>query len=130
MPLPAPPPVGGLPSVQPPTAPAVSGVLAAQRGRALRLTLSEPARVTVRLLQERRGVRRGSRCVAPTRPGRRCVRRVLVRSFTRQAQAGANTLTLPRVSRGRYIVEVRATDAGGVRSSLVTRRLTLGQVQA
>ena len=105
----------------------VSGLRAVQRGRALRLTLSKPARVTIRLLQERPGIRRGSRCVAPSRPGRRCVRRVLVRSFTRQAQAGTNTLTLPRVRRGRYIVEVRATEAGGLRSPLVSRRLTLGR---
>jgi hypothetical protein len=125
-PLPAP-PIGGLPSVQPPTAPVVSGLLAVQRGRALRLTLSKPARVTVRLLQDRPGVRRGSRCVAPSRPGRYCIRRVLVRSFARQAQAGANTLTLPRVRRGRYIVEVSATEAGGLRSPVVTRRLTLGR---
>jgi hypothetical protein len=116
-------------SVQPATAPVVSGVRAARRGRAVRVTLSEPARVTVRLLQERRGVRRGSRCVAPTRPGRRCVRRVRVRSFTRSAQAGANTFTLPRVRRGRYIVEVRATDSGGLRSPALSRRLTLGPVQ-
>ena len=50
-----------------------------------------------------------------------------MRSFTRQAQAGANTLTLPRVRRGRYFVEVRATDADGLRSPLVSRRLTLGR---
>ena len=54
-------------------------------------------------------------------------RRVLVRSFTRQAQGGANTLSLPRLSRGRYIVEVRATDADGLRSGAVSRRLTLGR---
>ena len=57
-PLPPPlgstPPVGGLPSVQPPTAPVVSDLLAVQRGRALRLTLSKPARVTVRLLRNGR----------------------------------------------------------------------------
>ena len=124
--LPAP-PIGGLPSVQPPTPPVVFGLLAVQRGRALRLTLSKPARVTVRLLQDRVGVRRGGRCVAPTRPGRHCIRRVLVRSITRQAQARANTLKLPRVRRGRYIVEVRATEAGGLRSPVASCRLTLGR---
>ena len=124
--LPAP-PVGGLPSVQPPTAPVISGLRAVRRGRALRFTLSTRARVTVRLLQERRGVRRRGRCVAPTRPGRRCTRRVLVRSFTRQAQAGANTLALPRIRRGRYVVEVRARDTGGLNSPVVSRRLTLGR---
>jgi hypothetical protein len=110
-----------------PAAPAVTRLLTVRRGRALRLTLSEPATVRVRLLQERRGIRRGGRCVAPTRPGRRCLRRVTVRSFTRQAQAGPNTLTLPRVRRGRYIVEVRATDSDGLRSPAVSRRLTLGR---
>jgi hypothetical protein len=115
-----------LPRVEP-AAPAVSGVRAVRRGRALRLTLSEPARVTVRLLRERAGIRRGGRCVAPAGFGRRCVRRVLVRSFTRQARAGANTLTLPRVRRGRYVVEVRAADSGGLRSPVVSRRLTLGR---
>ncbi len=105
----------------------LSRLLAVQRGRALRLTLSKPARVTIRLLQDRPGVRRGGRCVAPSRPGRYCIRRVHVRSLTRQAQAGTNTLTLPRVRRGRYIVEVRATDAGGLSSPLVSRRLTLGR---
>ncbi len=123
-PLPAP-PLGGRPTVTPATAPAVSGLRAVRSGRALRLTLSKPARVTIRLLQERRGVRRGSRCIASTRAGRRCVRRVLVRSFTRQVQAGTNTLTVPRVRRGRYIVEVRATDTDGLRSADVSRRLTL-----
>jgi hypothetical protein len=132
-PLPTPPstsaapPPGGLPSVKPSSAPVVSRPRPARRGRALRLTLSEPARLRIRVLQNRRGVRRGSRCVAPTRPGRRCVRRVLVRSFTRSAQAGTNTLTLPRLRRGRYIVEVRATDAGGLRSPVMSRRLTLGR---
>jgi CSLREA domain-containing protein len=118
------------PTVQPAAAPEVSGVRAARSGRALRLTLSQPAQVRIRLLQERRGVRRGRRCVAPTRPGRRCVRYVLVRSFTRRLPAGANTLTLPRVRRARYVVEVRATGSGGLRSSTLSGRLRLGQVQA
>ncbi len=72
----------------------------------VRFRLSEPATVTVRIK------RRGSRKV--------------LKSARVQARAGTRTVTLrKRLKKGRYTVEIRARDAGGNRSSLATKRLTL-----
>ncbi len=85
------------------------------RGRALRLSLSEPARVSVDIRRARTGRRVGSRCVAAARPprvGLRCQRWPRVRVVERSAGAGVARVSLKRLrSPGRYRLHVSATDA-------------------
>jgi CSLREA domain-containing protein len=85
--------------------PVVSSLAAAQRGRSVRFTLSEPARVTVKLLRSRRAVK----------------------TLRMNGRTGRNTLALGRLKRGRYKVEVTAVDPAGLRSAAARRTLTLGR---
>jgi plastocyanin len=100
-----PPPAAGSDTIKP----TVGGLRlkALRRAVRVRFTLSEPASVTVRVK------RRGSRKV--------------IKSARVQAPAGTRSVTLrsKRLKKGRYTVDIQARDAGGNRSTLATKRLTL-----
>ncbi len=92
------------------------------RGGRLRFTLSEAARVTITISQERIGRRVDGRCRAPsrrTRGARRCTRQVLVGRVRRDARAGANAVRFSgrvvphRLRPGRFRVVAVARDAAG-----------------
>jgi hypothetical protein len=92
------------------------------RGGHLRFTLSEAARVTITISQERTGRRVDGRCRAPsrrTRGARRCTRQVLVGRVRRDARAGANAVRFSgrvvphRLRPGRFRVVAVARDAAG-----------------
>jgi hypothetical protein len=105
-----------------------------RRGRraTIDFDLSEAATVRATLLDSRRGVRRGHRCVAPRRHagrhGRRCVRitQVAQRS-THVDAAGTGTIVLGtrRLRPGGYTIVLQATDAAGNRSTAVRLHLTV-----
>jgi hypothetical protein len=99
----------------------------------VRLTLSQPAKVTVTVAAGRSGVRRGSKCIAPprkrTRHDRPCTRFVTLR--------GARTVTLNRgrvaftltpafagrvLRPGRYRLDLVALDANANRVGPVSAR--------
>ncbi|MEA2156479.1 MAG: hypothetical protein QOE11_2619 [Solirubrobacteraceae bacterium] len=98
----------------------------------VRLTLSRPAQLTVTVATGRRGVRRGSRCVAPPRKhssrDRRCTRFVARRgSRTVALNSGARSFTLtPRfagrtLTAGSYRLNLVALDASGNRVGPASR---------
>ena len=87
------------------------------RGR-LNFRLSRPAGVSVAIERRSVGTRRGRRCVAPRRSGRRCSRFRRRAVLSKDGRAGRNSLPVgtKRLPRGRYRARARAVDAIGVRS--------------
>ena len=119
-PLPSPPaPVPPAPPVtpQPPRdlrAPRLSRVSFTARAGQLQLTLDERGRARIVLTKQARGIRRGKRCVAPTRAaGKRCTRALARRTLTKSVAAGAQRINLPRLSAGTWKAQVVVTDAAG-----------------
>ena len=97
----------------------------AAKGTTFRFSLSEPARVAIRIERRARGFKRGRRCVkSPPRSGprRRCTRYVRAGTLTRDGQPGTNSVVFSgRLGRralraGRHRARLTATDAAGNRS--------------
>ena len=98
-------------------------------GTTFRVTLSEPAAFTIRIIRMTAGVRSGKKCVKPTRRTRRagqrkrCTRlKTVGRLNTRAGKQGRNNVRFSgRIRRkalapGRYRARITATDAAGNRS--------------
>jgi hypothetical protein len=97
------------------------------RGTAVRFTLSESATVTLKIEAASRGVRSGTRCIAPpktrrkgTRPPKPCTRYLTRGTLTRKHErAGADTVAFSgRIGRkalanGHYRLTLKATDPAG-----------------
>jgi hypothetical protein len=106
------------------------------RGTRFRFTLSEPARVTVKIQRALPGRRASGRCVRP-RPqlskAPRCVRYRTAGALARSARRGANTIRFSgrlgkRALRpGAHQAVVTATDAAGNRSALRTARFRVAR---
>jgi hypothetical protein len=123
----APPPPGPIPVPAPTTppprdrrAPRLTDVSVtprrphAARPGLLQLTTDEAGRARVVLTKRARGVRRGTRCVAPAGVrGRRCTRTVARRVVSTTLGAGAQRVSLPRLSAGTWRLRVVVTDAAG-----------------
>ena len=134
-------PLGGTPP--PPAAPAldrtkpvITGLrlTGSGRGRVVALTLSERARVTLRLERIAAGRRLGRRCVAPPRApeGRRCDRRVpRAGTVVKPGTAGANRIALPAklagrtIANGRYALVAVAVDTAGNASKRAVARVRI-----
>lgn len=88
---------------------------AVRRKATFRYELSEPARVTLRLERRVFGVKRGRRCVAVKRKGRRCSRLVPAGRVTRNSGAGPRRLVFPGkgLRRGRFVAILVARDRAG-----------------
>jgi uncharacterized delta-60 repeat protein len=94
-------------------------------GTTFRYRLSEAARVTITLQRALPGVRRGKRCVKPTRRrrGKRCTRFKRVGRLVRESPAGRSRVPFngrikrKALRRGRYRAVLRAVDAAGNRSA-------------
>ncbi|MBV9801327.1 MAG: PQQ-binding-like beta-propeller repeat protein [Solirubrobacterales bacterium] len=84
----------------------------------LRLTLSEPATLTVAISELRHGHRLGHGCSSKARKGRPCLRRVTLVRLHFHARAGRNALklSLRRLVPGHYTAVIYATDRTGRRS--------------
>jgi hypothetical protein len=120
LPAPLPPPRVSNASLSPRRFPARSRTV-------LRLTLNEPATITVALTEVRHGHRVGRRCSAHARRGKRCLARVTVRRLTLRATGGRNAfkLLLRRLAPGQYTALVYATDASRRRSRTVRIAFTI-----
>jgi hypothetical protein len=126
LPLPPPPP-------PPPPPPKLSRVaLSARRftarpGTTLRVTLSEPARVTVQISRVQRGRRVRGRCRTTAMHGRRCSFRQRARRLSFQGRAGLDRrhLRTRGLRPGSYTAAVSARDSGGRRSRTVTLRFRI-----
>src|SRR5262249_38295726 len=88
----------------------VSALKALKLGRAGGSASRRRAGGAASLSRRRRGVRRGPRWGAPPAkpaPGaRHCTRLKLARTLSATGRAGANTLPITRLKRGRYVVQV------------------------
>jgi uncharacterized delta-60 repeat protein len=90
-------------------------------GTKFRYTLSEAARVTITLQRARRGIRRGKRCVKPSkrRHAKRCTRFTRSGRLVRESPQGRSTVPFngrikrKALKRGKYRAVLRATDAAG-----------------
>jgi hypothetical protein len=96
------------------------------RGTRFRYTLSEAARVTVRIQRARPGRRSGGRCVAPSArllKAKRCTRYVSAGTLRRSGAKGANSIRFTgrigtrALGPGRYRATITASDAAGNRSA-------------
>jgi hypothetical protein len=96
------------------------------RGTRFRYSLSEPARVTIKIQRALAGRRAGDKCVRPTlklRRAGRCTLYQTVGTLSRTAKSGANSTRFSgRIGKralqaGRYRAVIRATDAAGNRSA-------------
>jgi hypothetical protein len=103
-------------------------VLAARlaRGTRFRYTLSEPARVTLKIQRALAGRRVGLKCMRPTsrlRRAKRCTRYRTIGTLGGSGAQGANAtrftgrLGKRALRRGRYRAVIRATDTAGNRSA-------------
>jgi hypothetical protein len=94
-------------------------------GTTFRFTLSEPAKVTIKITKTAPGLRRGHSCLAPTarlrhKHAKRCTRTLTLGTLTRSRERkGANRIpfsgrigTRPLARRG-YTAVLRASDAAG-----------------
>lgn len=101
----------------------------ASPGLSITYTESQAARVTVTLLRSATGVRRGGRCVAPSRRTRklaRCVRFVVISRIVHTDRAGQLTLSLNRLLHrrlmpGLYRLDVTPRAGGKVGKTLSVR---------
>lgn len=81
--------------------------------------LSAPAKVSVKILKNKAGVRKGKRCVKPgkTSDGKRCDLQVV--SLSRSLGAGAHAIRLPKLTVGRYLMVARAGSGQATRHLVV-----------
>jgi Tol biopolymer transport system component len=105
---------------------AVSTAKTPPKGTKIRFTLSEAASVSLRIERKTKGHRKGRKCVAKRKTGKRCTRYVLKGTLKRSGKAGVNSVAFSgrigkrKLAKGRYRVVVRATDAAGNRSAKKT----------
>jgi len=87
----------------------------------LHFKLSTAARVSVRVLKPKAGLRKGKRCVKPSKQasGKRCA--LQVASLSRSLGAGAHKLRLSKLKAGRYLLTISTTDNASQRSVLSLR---------
>ena len=117
---------------------ALTPLTAAKAGTTLLYTLTEAARVEVRVQRAVEGRRKGSKCQASRRTGKRCTAWKTLGTLTRDAAAGANRLAFSgrfgtagiskRLKPGRHRFSLRAADGSGNRSA--ARRIAFRVVKS
>jgi hypothetical protein len=103
------------------SAPVLSGVrlgskrFAAKKGTTLKLTVSQPARITVLITQTVKGHKVRGVCKRHAKTGKSCTTTITKRSLTFSARAGANAfkLRLPGLANGAYSATIIAQNANG-----------------
>jgi PKD repeat protein len=103
-------------------------------GTGVVFTLSETATIAFTVEKPAKGRKAGGKCVKQTSKNRKakgCTRWVKVGSFSAKAGAGKKTLAWggklagKKVAPGGYRITARATDAGGLKSALLTARFVV-----
>jgi hypothetical protein len=110
-----------VPASPKPGAPALSGVrlgskrFAAKKGTTLKLTVSQPAQITVLITQTVKGHKVKGVCKRHAKTGKRCTTTITKRTLTFSAGAGANhfKLKLPGLANGAYTATITAQNANG-----------------
>jgi hypothetical protein len=111
------------------SAPQLAGLRVTKNGAQVRFSLSEAAKVTVRVNRLLMGRRSGKRCVKATaklRKHKRCTRHVKVRSSTVTGKVGTNTVKGKALAPGTYEVLLTAVDAAGNKSTKTTKLVVKG----
>jgi hypothetical protein len=106
---------------RPASAPTLSGVklgprrFAAKKGTTLKLTVSQPARITLLITGTVAGHKLRGVCKRHAKTGRRCATTIIKRTLTFSARTGANAfkLKLPGLARGTYTATITAQNANG-----------------
>jgi hypothetical protein len=104
-----------------PSAPTLSAVrlgsnrFAAKNGTTLKLTLSQPARITVLITQTVKGYKVRGVCKRHAKTGKSCTTTITKRTLIFSISAGANTfkLKLPGLANGAYTAMISAQNANG-----------------
>jgi hypothetical protein len=98
----------------------------AKKGTKLRLTLSQPAKITVVITQTVRGHKVKHACKRTTKKGKKCTLTITKRTLSFVGKAKANTfkLKLRGLAKGRYTAAVTAHNANG-KSAAVKRKFTI-----
>ena len=102
-------------------APTLSGVkldskrLAAKKGIALKLTLSQPATIKILIAQTVKAHKQGAVCRPTARKGKSCTATIGKRTLTFSGSTGSNTfkLTLAGLGKGSYTATIIAENANG-----------------
>lgn len=108
-------------------APMLSGVKlgskksSAKKGVALKLTLSQPATIEVRIAQTVKGHKLRGVCKPQAKKGKRCSTVVAKRSLTFSGSAGSNALELKLagLGKGSYVATILAENTNGESNSVV-----------
>jgi Tol biopolymer transport system component len=96
---------------------AISANKKAPRGTKIKFTLSEAASVSLRIDLKAKGRKKGAKCVAKRRTGRRCTRYVHKLTLKRSGKQGANSVAFSgrfgkkKLAKGTYRITATATDA-------------------
>jgi Tol biopolymer transport system component len=91
----------------------------APKGTRIRFTLSEAAKVSLKIERKGKGRKKGSKCVAKRKTGKRCTLYKAKGSLRRTGKAGANSVAFSgrigskKLAKGRYRITATATDAAG-----------------
>jgi Tol biopolymer transport system component len=90
-----------------------------RKGARIKFTLSEAAKVSLKIERKGKGRRKGSKCVARRQTGKRCTLYTSKGTLRRGGTAGANTVAFSgrigskKLAKGRYRITATATDAAG-----------------
>jgi hypothetical protein len=91
----------------------------APKGTKIRFTLSEAAAVSLRIQRRTTGHRKGKKCLAKRRTGKRCTIYKTKGTLKRSGRAGANSVAFSgrigarKLAKGRYRIVATATDTAG-----------------
>jgi Tol biopolymer transport system component len=102
---------------------AVSAKKLPPKGTKIKFSLSEAASVSLRIERKAKGRKKGKKCLAKRKTGKRCTRYVLKGTLKRAGKAGANSVAFSgrigskKLAKGRYRIRATATDAAGNRSA-------------
>ena len=85
------------------------------KGAQLKLTLSEPAKLTILVQRAKAGHLKGKKCKAGGKKGKKCTVLTTVSTSTVAAPAGARTIALAKkkLAKGDYRAVITAVDAAG-----------------
>lgn len=103
-------------------------------GTTIRLTLSEPASLSIQVLKRTKGKRSGKLCVKPSKKLRKkhnCARYANVKTLTRSGKAGAELVAFSgrigsrKLKPGKYRFAITAMDTAGNRSKTALQSFTI-----
>jgi hypothetical protein len=105
---------------------AISAKKRKPKGTKIKFNLSEAAKVTLRIERKSKGHKKGKKCLAKRKTGKRCTIYKAKGTLKRSGKAGSNSVAFSgrvgkkKLAKGRYRVTATATDAAGNKSKKKT----------